>query len=52
MLIKAVEQPLGITKRVKESHWEMAKGYWKASGHFIKGTGKPLGNAQMPTVSQ
>jgi hypothetical protein len=24
----------------------MPKGYWKASGQFLKGIGKPLGNAQ------
>jgi hypothetical protein len=27
MLLKAVVQPLGIAKRVKESRWEMPKGY-------------------------
>jgi hypothetical protein len=26
----------------------MPKGYWKAFGQFLKGIGKPLGNAQIP----
>jgi hypothetical protein len=42
MLLKPVEQPLGTAKRVKPL--EMSKGYWKASGQFLKGIGKPLGN--------
>jgi hypothetical protein len=29
----------------------MPKGYWKASGQFLKGVGKPLGNAQIPAIS-
>jgi hypothetical protein len=37
-----------LHKRVLESRWEMPKGYWKASGKFLKGVGKPLGNAQIP----
>jgi hypothetical protein len=44
MLLKAVEQPLGTAKRVLESRREMPKGYWAASGKFLKGIGKPLGN--------
>jgi hypothetical protein len=52
MLLKAVEQPLGRAKRVQESRWEMPKGYWAASGKFLKGVGKPLGNAQIPATSQ
>jgi hypothetical protein len=34
MLLKTVGQPLGTAKMVEESQWEMAKGYWKASGQF------------------
>jgi hypothetical protein len=30
----------------------MLKGYWKASGQFLMGIGKLLGNAQIPAVSQ
>jgi hypothetical protein len=45
MLLKAVGQPLGTAKRVLESRWEMPKGFWKASGQFLKGIGTPLGNA-------
>jgi hypothetical protein len=52
MLLKAVGQPLGTTKRVLESHWEIPKGYWATSGKFLKGIGKPLGNAQTPATSQ
>jgi hypothetical protein len=29
----------------------MPKGYWKASGKFLKGIGKPLGNAQITLSS-
>ncbi len=36
----------------RESLWEMPKGYWKASGKFLKGIGKLLGNAQIPAVIQ
>jgi hypothetical protein len=42
MLLKAVEQLLGTAKRVWESRWEMPKGYWAASGKFLKGVGKPM----------
>jgi hypothetical protein len=52
MLLKAVEQPLDIAKRVCKSHWEMPKGYWPAYEKFLKGIGKPLGNAQIPATSQ
>jgi hypothetical protein len=52
MLLKAVEQPLDIAKRVYKSRWEMPKGYWPASEKFLKGIGKPLGNAQIPATSQ
>jgi hypothetical protein len=31
-------------------HWP--KGYWPASEKFLKGKGKPLGNAQIPATSQ
>jgi hypothetical protein len=51
MLLKAVEQPLGIATRGKESRWEMPNGYGKACGLFLKGIGKPLGNAQIPPTS-
>jgi hypothetical protein len=51
MLLQAVGQPLGTGKRVKERRWEMPKGYWKASGQFLKGIGKPLGNVQIPPFS-
>jgi hypothetical protein len=30
----------------------MPKGYWPASGKFLKGIGKPQRNAQIPTTSQ
>jgi hypothetical protein len=30
----------------------MPKGYWAASGKFLKGVRKPLGNAQIPATSQ
>jgi hypothetical protein len=30
----------------------MPKGYWAASGKFLKGIGKPLGNVQIPATSQ
>jgi hypothetical protein len=52
MLLKAVGQHLGTAKRVFESRWEMFKGYWKASGQFLQGIGKPLGNAQIPAANQ
>jgi hypothetical protein len=52
MLLKVVGQPLGTAKRVLESHWEMPKGYCKSSGQFLKGIGKPLGNAQIPPIVQ
>jgi hypothetical protein len=53
VLLKTVEQPLGIAKkRVYKSRWEMPKGYWPASEKFLKGIGKPLGNTQIPTTSQ
>jgi hypothetical protein len=52
MLLKAVEQPLNIAKRVYKSRWEMPKGYWPASEKFFKGIGKLLGNAQIPATSQ
>jgi hypothetical protein len=28
------------------------KGYWTASGNFLMGIEKPLGNAQIPAASQ
>jgi hypothetical protein len=52
MLLKAVGQPLSTAKRVSKSRWEIPKGYWKASGQFLKGIGKLLGNAQISAVSQ
>jgi hypothetical protein len=52
MLLKVIGQLLGTSKRVLESCWEMPKGYWTASGQFLEGIGKPLGNAQIPNVSQ
>jgi hypothetical protein len=52
MLLKAVGQLLGTSKRVKESCWEMPNGYLKASGQFLKCIGKPLENAQIPAFSQ
>ncbi len=36
MLLKTIVQPLGIAKRVQESRWEMPKGYWRASGQFLR----------------
>jgi hypothetical protein len=30
----------------------MPKGYWAASGKFLRGIGKPLGNAQISATSQ
>ncbi len=30
----------------------MPRGYWKASGQFLKSIGKPLGNAHIPAASQ
>jgi hypothetical protein len=44
MLLNAVGQYLGTAKEVEESHWEMLKSYWKASGQFLKGIGKLPGN--------
>jgi hypothetical protein len=35
-LFKAIRLPLGAAKRIKESRWEMLKGYWIASGQFLK----------------
>jgi hypothetical protein len=52
MLLKVIGQLLGTAKRVLESRWEMPKGYWIASGQFLEGIGKPLGNAQIPAISQ
>jgi hypothetical protein len=52
MLLKVIGQPLGTAKRLFKSHWEMPKGYWIASGQFLEGIGKTLGNAQIPAVSQ
>jgi hypothetical protein len=52
MLLKAVGQPLGTSKSVQESCWEIPKGYWKASGKFLKGIGKQHRNAQIPAISQ
>jgi hypothetical protein len=52
MLLKVTGQPLGTAKRVLESRSEMPKGYWIASGQFLEGIGKPLGNAQIPAISQ
>jgi hypothetical protein len=48
MLLKAVGQTLGTAKRVLESHWEPPKGYWKASGQFLKGVAKPLEMSKYP----
>jgi hypothetical protein len=47
-----MDSPLGTVKKVRQSYWEMPKGYWKASGQFFKGLGKPLGNTQIPADSQ
>jgi hypothetical protein len=52
ILLKAVEQPLGTARRLLESRWEIPKGYWAASGKFLKGIEKPLGNAQIPAINQ
>jgi hypothetical protein len=52
MLLKVIGQPLGTAKRVLESRWEMPKGYWIASGQFLEGNGKLLGNAKLPAISQ
>jgi hypothetical protein len=37
ILLKDVGQPMGTIKRGQESRWETSKGYWKASGQFLKG---------------
>jgi hypothetical protein len=47
MLLKAVGLPLSTAIRVKKNRWEIPKGYRKAFGQFLKGIGKPLGNAQI-----
>jgi hypothetical protein len=52
MLLMVVGQLLGTATKVLESQCEMPKAYWKASGQYLKGIGKPLGNAQMPNVRQ
>jgi hypothetical protein len=52
MLLKVIGQLLGTAKRLLESHREMLTGYWIASEQFLDGIGKPLGNAQIPAVSQ
>jgi hypothetical protein len=52
MLLKVIGQLLGTAKRVLESRWEMPKGYWIASGQFLEGIGKTLGNAQIHAISQ
>jgi hypothetical protein len=36
-----LRQPLSTSTRVLESCWEIFKGYWKASGQFLKSIGKP-----------
>jgi hypothetical protein len=51
MLLKVIGQSIGCTKRVYGSHWEMRKGYWIASGHFLQGVGKLLGNAQITQIA-
>jgi hypothetical protein len=52
MLLKAVGQLLSTAKKEQNSRWEMPKGYWAASGKFLKGIGKPMGNAQIPASNQ
>ncbi len=54
ILLKVIGQQLGTAKRVfiKKNRWEMPKGYWIASGQFLEGIGKLLGNAQIPRISQ
>jgi hypothetical protein len=52
MLLKVIGKPLGTAKRLLKSRWEMPKGYGIASGQFLEGIGKTLGNAQIPAVSQ
>jgi hypothetical protein len=52
MLLKATAQLLGAAKRVWVNRWEIPKGYLIASGQFLKGTENPLGNAQIPAISQ
>jgi hypothetical protein len=52
MLLKVIGQPLGTAKMVLESRWEMPKGYCIASGQFLEGIVKLLGNAQIPAISQ
>jgi hypothetical protein len=46
MLLKTTGQALSTAKRVKESYWEMPRGYWKKNNLWaiLKGIGKPLGN--------
>jgi hypothetical protein len=52
MLLKAVGQQLGTATKEKECRWEMPKGYWKASGQFLKGIVMLLGNGQISATSQ
>jgi hypothetical protein len=52
MLLKVIGHVLVTAERVMENRWEMPKGYWMASGQFLEVLGKPLGNAQIPTLSQ
>jgi hypothetical protein len=52
MLLKVIGQSLGTAERVLKSRWKMPKGYWIASGQFLEGVGKPLGNSQIPAISQ
>jgi hypothetical protein len=52
LFLKAVGQPLGTAKRVKENRWEMHRGYWKDSGQFLKDIGQPPGNARISNICQ
>jgi hypothetical protein len=41
---------MGHSKRVKENHWRISKGYWTAFGQFLKGIGRPLRNVQIKQI--
>jgi hypothetical protein len=51
MLLKAVGQPVSTDRRVYKNRWEMPKGYWKASGQFFMGIGKPREMPKYPLLA-
>ncbi len=46
MSLKVIRQLLGNAKMVYESHWDIPKDFWIASGQFLKASIQPLRNAQ------